>query len=78
MNKYTSEKRIPYRGDYWWSDSKNVTSILERYIEDVLNRNRVTKIEITGTDFNDGRESRFVSIEVKEFSNEIVIKEEYK
>ena len=69
-----SKKTIPYKGNYWWGDAENVTSVIEEEIKNILGSTRVYSIKITGTDFNDGRENHKISITVN--SNNIEIEKE--
>lgn len=57
-------KEIEFKGNYWWGDSENVTSILEEELKGIFGGTRVSSILITGTDFNDGRENRRIKIDV--------------
>lgn len=66
-----AEKKIKYKGNYWWGDTENVTSVLEEEFKNILGNTRVDSITITGTDFNDGRESRTIKIKVGD--NKIII-----
>jgi len=59
-------KSIKFSGQYWWSDSGPVISILQEELHEALSRIRVGRIEISGTDFNDGRQSRKAIIEVSD------------
>lgn len=68
-----SERKIKYKGNYWWGDAENVTSVLEKEFKNILGNTRVDSITITGTDFNDGRENRTIKIEVGD--NKIIIDE---
>lgn len=72
-----TRKTIPFEGVYWWSDSENVTSVLEKELKKIFGGTRVSSIEIHGTDFNDGRESRKIKIEVDTNSNKIRIKNDF-
>jgi hypothetical protein len=65
-------KKIPFEGIYWWSDAENVTSILEKEFKEILGSLRVTTIQIHGSDFNDGRESRTATIRVSENKIEVI------
>lgn len=73
MSQKTKELR--FKGSYWWSDSQNVTSLLEIELREILNGVRVGKIIIQGTDFNDGRESRKAEIIVSD--NKITVLKNY-
>ena len=67
-----SKKVIPFKGDYWWGDSDNVTSVLEKEIKQILKDTRVHTIKITGSDFNDGKENHTITITVSNNKIEIV------
>lgn len=68
-------KKIPFEGIYWWSDAGNVISILEKELKEILGSVRVGSIEINGSDFNDGREGRRVTIRISD--NEIKVTKSY-
>lgn len=68
MNK---EKTIVYKGNYWWSDAENVTSVLEKEFKEILSGTRVSSIVINGSDFNDGRENH--QIEIRVTNNKIIV-----
>lgn len=69
-----ADKKIPFKGNYWWGDSDKVISLLKKELEDILGRTRVSSIEIRGTDFNDGRENHLIEIRIS--NNEIMIKKQ--
>lgn len=70
-------KKVRFKGAYWWGDAKNVISILQKELEDVLSETRVHTITITGSDFNDGRESRHVELKVDTGDNTITVTKSY-
>jgi hypothetical protein len=75
--KYSKSKEIEYNGQYWHNDADKVIDILSKELKDQLNKTRIFRINIDGTDFNDGMEHIAVSIKVDEFNNKIIIKEEH-
>ncbi len=62
----TEKREVPFKGAYWWSDSQNVTRILEKTLKEVLSETRVSEIEIRGSDFDDGRQHHTVKIEIRD------------
>lgn len=68
------EKSIRFSGLYWWTDSKNVTSILNRELKKVLEETRISHITITGSDFNDGKACHTIEITVDTTKNTITVK----
>lgn len=75
--QYKDEKVIPFEGNYWWGSAEKVTSVLERELKKILSHTRISSIKISGSDFNDGREGRTTTIEVRESPNEIRVIKDY-
>lgn len=65
-------KVIPFEGNYWWGDSKNVVTVLEEELRKVLSGTRISSIKIHGSDFYDGRENHEVTIAVSD--NKITVR----
>lgn len=73
----STKKIIPFKGGYWWSDSKNVTDVLQKELSEILSETQVFSIEITGNDFSDGKEYRKITLEVSTIKNEIIVVKQY-
>lgn len=73
-----TRKTIPFKGIYWWSDSQNVTRILEKELKEIISETQIRTIEISGNDFNDGRENRHIKITVDILTNKIEVEKKYR
>lgn len=69
------KQEIEFKGNYWWSDAKNVISILKKEFKKILSETRISSIVINGSDFNDGRQNRQIKISIS--NNKITVEKNY-